>query len=64
MPAGCQRGAGISESSVSEKTLGELSEHGTQATNTTQNLAINHFTSFLFFLGLHPRHMEVPRLGV
>ena len=22
------------------------------------------FFSFLFFLGLHPRHMEVPRLGV
>ena len=23
-----------------------------------------HFKKIFFFLGLHPRHMEVPRLGV
>ena len=33
-------------------------------TLTCSFLSMRHFTFFVFFLGLHLQHMEVPRLGV
>ena len=49
---------------VVQKALGGMNADKEKRKGRKSPISIEYFFFFFFFLGLHPRHMSVPRLGV